>query len=329
MAISTIKLVNVLDVLAAKGVPDPRNLPSGYGDDLAIQIGNEVLADLISERFNWKWNRAVATPFLTNSWQQDYPQLAQPGGKIAWGDDCDILDVNNTAIPKPLNWDGAITWRKQLTRTSVTRWRPSQICWFYNYELSYGTWPGANVTYYPLLTTGAVSQNPIMNFIDKNGNRLILTTFGTTGSVAPFAALNAPEGTTVNDNTCVWTVVDGTSQGFRLDFLPNATGPVYQIGPYYQLEPPRFATLQDLISPIPDSYSQDFFRGYESGMYIASPKAEDRARGQNAKIEWLNAMQKAIEQGNREPDAYALVPQSSPVESRWGWRGPWTADQPY
>ena len=36
-----------------------------------------------------------------------------------------------------------------------------------------------------------------------------------------------------------------------------------------------------------------------------------------------------VKQGNREPDAYGLIPSSSPVESRWGWQGPITADHPY
>ncbi|MBA0087514.1 MAG: hypothetical protein HRJ53_21220, partial [Acidobacteria bacterium Pan2503] len=118
MAVSSRTLQGVYNVICAQGIPDPRAQGSGYGDDLALDLATRVMADLITERFNWKFNRAVANPIYTNSWQQDYPQLAQPGGPIEWGEDCDILDVNNTTIPKPLNWDGSITWVRQLTRTS-------------------------------------------------------------------------------------------------------------------------------------------------------------------------------------------------------------------
>ena len=329
MAISTYTLEQIIDICVGEGAPDPRNLPSGFGDSVAVQIGTDALADLIAERFNWKWNRGVAAPFLTNSWQQDYPQPAQAAGPIGWGEDCDITDINNTVIPKPLNWDGALTWRKQLTRTSIARWRPNEISWMYNSDLSWGTWPGAGVTFYPLLTNGANQQNPIMNFIDANGNYLILTSFGTTGMTQPEAAANAAEGTTVNDGSCVWTVVSGNSQGFRLDALPNATGPVYQISPYYQVDPPRLVNLQSTISPVPDSFIRHFRRGYTAGCFSASPNPQLKEKGEEAKIDWLNALEKIIDQGNREPDVYGLVPANSVVEPRWGWRGPRTADQPF
>jgi hypothetical protein len=219
MAGSTITLQYALDTIASKGVPDPRSQASGYGDQLAVECGNQTMADLLSgamdakgniTRFNWKFNRAIATAFQLNSWQQDYPQVAMPSGIIGWGEECDILDINNTTFPKPLNWDGAITWKKQLTRTSQSRWRPTQICWMYNRDLSFGTWPGAGVTFYPLNGLNS-TQNPIMSMIDKNGNRLIATTLGITGSVAPFLPVKSLEGATVTDGSVVWTVVDPMS----------------------------------------------------------------------------------------------------------------------
>jgi hypothetical protein len=330
MALSTISLDQVLNVICAKGIPDPRVQPSGYGDDLALELGNETMADLLTERFNWKFNRGVARPIYTNTWQQDYPQPAQAAGIIGWGEDCDIVDINNTVFPKPLNWDGAITWKRQLTRTSQTRWRPSNICWMYNADLSYGTWPGSGVIFHPLLGNNApAGQNPIMSMIDANGNYLILTTFGTTGSAQPMAVAAAPEGTVVADGSCAWTVVSGTSQGFRLDWLPNATGPTYQILPYYQIDPPKFSATTGLLTPIPDSFSRHFFTGMEAACFKASPNPGDKARGQIAKIDWLNALELMIKQGNREPDAYGMIPATSVVERRWGNEGMRTADQPF
>jgi hypothetical protein len=328
MAVSTISLNAALDIVTAKGIFDPRKQPSGYGDVLAQELGSEVMADLVCERFNWKWNRAVAQAIYTNSWQQDYPQIAQPGGIIGWGEDCDIVDINNTVIPKPLNWDSSITWVRQLTRTSLARWRPGKICWFYNKDLSYGVWPGAGVVFTPLVGQGPQNQNPIMSMVDGNGNLLIVTGFGTTGTAAPLLAANSAEGATVTDGSVVWTVVSPTSQGFRLDWLPNGAGQVWQILPYYQVEPPRFANANQLLTPIPDSFSRNFFRGLEAACIAADPNPGQMKRGEEARMAWLAAMVDNMKQGDREQNVYGLKPQTSPVESRWQNDAPYTADNP-
>lgn len=337
MATSTKSLQQVYDEIAAKGVPDPRNLPSGYGDLLALELGNQTMADLLSgavnargevTRFNWKFNRAAAAAFQLNSWQQDYPQAAQTAGIIGWGEDCDIVDVNNTTMPKPLNWDGPVTWKRELPATSQSRWRPGQICWMYNNALRYGTWPGPGVTFYPLLTTASNPQNPIMSMVDANGNLLIVAGFGTTGLIAPLLTASSPEGTPVTDGTVIWKVVAPTSQGFRVDWLPNATSPNYQLAPYFQIEPPTFTELTQFLNPIPDSFSRHFFNGLESAMLDASPNPGDMKRGQTARAKWLNGLLVMTGQANKEPDAYRLVPETPAVERRWRNDGPYTADNP-
>lgn len=329
MAKSSITIQTLFNVIAAQGIADPRNLPSGYGDDLALNLASQVMSELISQRFNWKFNRAVANPIYTNSWQQDYPQPTQPGGQIGWGEDCDICDINNTAYPKPLNWDGPISWVRQLTRTTVPRWRPTRISWMYNAEMTWGTWPGPGRVIAPLTPNPPVAENPLLNYIDKNGNYLILSTFGTTGPApAPAAPAESAEGTPVPDGTCTWTVVSGDSQGFRVDFLPNATGPTYQLIPSYQVEPPIFYSYDQLLAPIPDSFSQHFQKGLEAYCLTASPNPADKDRGQIRYRDWINSMVAMIKQGDREMNSYGLIPQTSAVESRWGWKGPYTADQP-
>jgi hypothetical protein len=328
MGNSTVQLATMFDAIAAQGVPDPRLAPSGYGDTLALTLANTVIADLIAERYNWKWNSALATPLLTNSWQQDYPRLAQAKGIIGWGERCDMVDINNTMMPKPL-WQ--LTWRRQLSRVSTPAWLPSQICWMYNCDLTLGVWPGPGVTYYPLLGLNApAGQNPLMSMMDANGNILIVTGFGTTGTVAPAEAANSAEGVKVADGSVTWTVVSPTSQGFRLDALPSATGPVYLVAPVYQIDPPRFTTLQQLLNPIPDSFSMYFLRGLKSAMLMASTNPGDLKRGMDARGEWLNGLHEAMKQGDRETNAYSLLPLTQVVEQRWRERrGPYTADQPY
>ncbi len=283
------------------------------------------MADIVAVRFNWKWNRATAAPFYTNSWQQDYPQIGLVN--VGWLEDGDRVDINNTAFPKPLR---QVTVRKQLSRTSLA-WMPvDQLCWMYNYELTYGTWPGAGITFHPLVTTSATVQNPLMSMIDANGNRLIVTAFGTTGSVAPVLPANSAEGATVVDGSVTWTVVAAMSQGFRVFPLPGASGPVWQVTPYYQVLLQKLTTLQSLINPIPDDYSPFFQTGYENYCKRSSSNPTDRAEGQKEYPLWLKAMHDAAKQGDREADAYGMIPATSPVERVYGWvRNPQDPSQPY
>jgi hypothetical protein len=422
MGNSTIKLGTVFNVIAARGIPDPRGGPSGYGDQLALECANEVMADIVCERYNQKWNRAYANPFYTNSFQQDYPQLAQPGGIIGWGEDGDVVDINNTYIPKPMS---NIKWRRGLSRTNVSRWWPENLCWMYNNELEIAVWPGPGIVIYPLLGTSAPGgQNPILNMRDANGNILIVTGFGTTatnltlnitsverfqtGSICslvlgysgpkepvpngtlvtlaglttdpslngmtfpvsngsgtgvivlttgttgscptqshatetgtmlvaaglpPVLPADSAEGTTYTDGTVTWTCVSPTSQGFRIDRLPSAAGPTLEVKPYYQIDPPRFTTMQQFLDPIPDSFSRFFFRGLQAQCLLNSPNPNDTKRGevlterdQNGEPRWMKEPKK---QGDRELNIYALLPASSVVEPRWGPSQPRTADNPY
>jgi hypothetical protein len=332
MGSSTLNIETILDEQAAKGIYDPRNSPAGYNLSLILALASDTMADLICERFNWKFNRALATPFLTNSFQQDYPQPAQPNGSIGWGDDCDKIDINNTQIPKPINIPSTPKWKKQLSRVSAqfggAIGGPSQICWMYNNDLSFGSWPGAGIVYSPLITTGAGPQNPIMNFVDVAGNILILTTFGTTGSTKPAAPANSVEGTTVIDGSVVWTVVSGTSQGFRIWPLPNAAGPCYQMLPSYQLEPPLFTSLGQTISPIPDSYARHFRRAFEYQSKGCSKDPTDRKEFLQGYPIWLAGLKDPARQADKEINAYSLLPATSPVDEIWGGGYRYTADRP-
>jgi len=430
MGNSTTTLQNIYDWAKAKGIPVPTDQPGGYGTRLAVEIGNNVMSAIVAERFNPKWNRAAAAPFLTNSYQQDYPQIGLVN--IGWGEDVDIVDINNTAIPKPLNTPVSMLWRRQLSRTSINQWPPSQICWMFNRELSYGTWPGPGVTFNPQLTPGPVIQNPLMSMIDGNGNLLIVTTLGTTSGpvVAPiftvpspnivqadsgfltlyvnamtvpawltvgvraavnsltFPALtgtyvvegispgdiiggftyygvtmtapaagyieqqawagtlsslgsgsppllpaNSPEGTTILDGTVVWTVVSPNSQGFRIYPLPGATGPVYQITPYYQMLLEKLISLQSLINPIPDDQRYIFQEGVEVMCRKGSANPNERAEGMKEWGLWLASLEKLLKQNNREVDAYGAYPANSVVESVYGvfrgLRNPQDPGQPY
>lgn len=325
MGNSTISVHDVFDRVAAKGIPTPLTAAvAGYTTDMAVAMASDVMREMIKERFNWKWNRQTAAAFLTNSFQQDYPQIGVKN--IAWLEDCDRVDINNTQFPKPLK---SITVRRQLSRTS-DQYRPiAEICWMFNKDLSYGTWPGAGIRFNPLVTAN-VLQNPLMSMVDANGNLLTLTTFGTTGVAAPAAAVASAEGFTVNDGSCVWTVVNPYGQGFRVDQLPGAAGPVYQLIPYYQCKAPTITLLSQMIDPIPDDYSNYFQKGLEAYCLKASPNPADKLRGDDAEIAWIRSMVDAKQQGDREPDAYGILPATQVVDSIFGsMRNPQDPSQPY
>jgi hypothetical protein len=334
MGNSSLTIETILDEQAAMGIYDPRSAPSGFNLALILRLANDTMADLITERFNWKFNRALANPFLTNSFQQDYPLPASalPGGPIGWGDDCDKIDINNTMIPKPVNVPGAPKWKRNLPRAAAQVngiiGGPTAIAWMYNLDMSYGTWPGASTVFSPLITTGAVAQNPIMNFIDANGNFLILTGFGTTGLTQPIAAVNAAEGVTVTDGTCTWMVVSGTSQGFRIWPLPSGTGPVYQMIPSYQLDPPQFTALANTINPIPNSYARHFRRAFAYQCKGASSNPADKQEFLREYPMWLEGLKKMPQDADKEENAYGLVPATSPVDNIWPGNYRYTADQP-
>lgn len=217
MGNSTKTLQSIFDSAKAKGIPVPTQQPGGDGVRLALTIGNDVMSAIVAERFNPKWNRATAPSFYTNSWQQDYPQLGL--SNIGWGEDVDKVDINNTAFPKPTNSGtagGGMTWRRQLSRSSLALRPVCEICWMYNQDMVFGmnqailgnpaswgaaSWPGNGVTFNPQITAGPVVQNPIMSMIDANGNLLIvagqpLTAPQTTapvagGTAAPVLAIAA------------------------------------------------------------------------------------------------------------------------------------------
>jgi hypothetical protein len=322
---STKTLQSVIDIVSAKATASPLSQPSGYGTALALELANDVMADIIAERFNWKWNSQVAAPFYTNSYQQDYPQIGL--ANVDWGEDCDRVDINNTSIPKPLC---NITFVKQLSRTNWTSGPVGKICWMYNSDMGYGNWAGANQVYSPLLGTNPTAQNGAMAFIDVNGNILVLTTFGTTGSTQPAAAASSPEGTTVNDGSCVWTVAAPTSQGWRVFPLPGATGPVWQMTPKYQVIAPQFIKLQQLINPIPDNYSKYFRRGYEIACKGASANPKDKQEANALYPLWQKDLLDAAKQGDKEVNAYGLFPATYPVDTVYPWlRNPQDPAEPY
>ena len=325
MGNSSVTLQNVVDAIASMPGVSPTANPGSYATDTLLAIAQDVMNDLISRRFNWKWNSAQAPVFLTNTWQQDYPLVGLTN--VGWIEEAWWVDINSSTLPPDLDW---IEARRDLS-VEVGRFAstPDLIAWMYNQQLRLGRWPGSAVTFNPLLTASPIGQNPWMSMADVNGNIYVLTQLGTTGTTAPVLPAGAAEGQTVLDGTCKWTVCSPNSQGFRLSPLPPAAGPVYEIHTKFQKRAVTFTSINQTLDPIPDDYAHHFRRGFKDTCTAYSSDATIQARYPSLRNEWLGSMVDAEKEGDREADSYALVPASGVVAPTFGFRDPRDPSRPY
>jgi hypothetical protein len=290
---------------------------AGYSVNNCLNMATDVMADLISQRFNHKWNRMKVRPWYTSSWQQDYAQLAgwfpAPRG---WLGTADWGDINNTALPKPTYY---IEVDRDLPTTSISGNPPAKIDWLYNRLLAQGTWPGPAKPYTQPLGAVITPTNPATNILDANGNILVLTAYGVTGATAPVLPVDAAEGTNVTDGTCAWTVADPDSQGFRIMPLPPQQGVVYQVNVIAQMRtPPPFTRMNQLINPIPDDYANYFRDGFAAYCYKLSPNPAMRMQFPNQRMGWLAGIEASMKQGDREQTNAGFVPDRSVVAPQGG-----------
>jgi hypothetical protein len=268
--------------------------------------------DLIAQRFNWKWNRALIPPWYTISWQQDYAGLnTLYPAPIGWLETAWWVDINNTSYPKP-TW--AIEIKRDIAVTTIAGNPPLKVDWDYNRNLVQDLWPGPGKIYTLPLGTHITPTNPRTNIRDGNRNILVLTTYGTTGTTAPIAPEGAAEGTTVSDGTCIWTVADPDSQGFRIFPLPPQQGVVYQVNVVAQMKaPPPFTSMQQQINPVPDDHSSWFREGFIAYCYRLSPNPQMRAMFPQNRQLWLAAIEASMKQNDREQTDSGFIPDRSVI----------------
>lgn len=317
MGSSTTSIQSIADHVSSMGELAPVIPTGGFSVATALTIATDVMQELISQRFNFKWNREKIPPFYTNSWQQDYAQLSKNWpAPIGWVEGAYWVDINNTQLPKPTY---PIEVVRDLQPTSVSGNPPAKIAWFSNKELLQGVWPGANKTYTQPLGAPQTPTNPPTNIVDAAGNILVLTTYGITGTVAPAAAANSAEGLTVNDGSCVWTVADPEGQGFRILPLPPQQATVYQINVVGQMQaPPPFTLMQQQINPIPDDQAKWFRDGFKAHCYEMSPNPQMRVLFPKMRELWLAAIEAQLKQNDRETDNAGFVPDRGVVAAQGG-----------
>ena len=306
----------------------------GWADEPAITIGNDVMQELISTRFPWKWNRLKVPPFPLISLQQDYASLSLQG--IGWLENSLRVDINNSTYPPP-------TWPvyavRDLQMSNVQGGFPYQVCWFYNRDLEQGVWPGPQKAYtWPIGATD-VPPNPPTNILDAQGNILVLTTYGITGDTPPIAPVwqqgpppaNWPVGATITDGTCVWTVADPDAQGFRFNPMPPSGGQVWLARIWAQKKAPSFTKLTQTIDPVPDDEEKWFRDGCIAYAHRYSSNPQVKARYMGMKAEWIAAMGAETKKNDREDESKGFFPDRSvmspsyttdpgPYPYRYGWR---------
>jgi hypothetical protein len=246
---------------------------------------------------------------------------------LAWLERGTAFDINNSAIPKPFT---RIECGRQLPQETAQYTGgaglgdPGFICnWFPNRTLYYGTWGQGNVggpslgnnpvagsVYTTPLGNNSQPFNPITQIIDANGNFLLLTTYGTEGSGAPLAAVNAVPGTTVSGSgaTTVWTVLDPNGWGFRFRPVPTQTGTQWEWNLTAQMRPMRFVSLSQTLAPLPDEFETFFRDGMIAQLYRRSPEKNIYAKFNTEWQLWLKALNDLRVKEDRELEENKFIP---------------------
>jgi len=330
--ISTITLEEVVNYTRSFAECNPILPAGGYSYEPALTFANDVLQKILAQNLNWRWNASYVPLFLTNALQQDYITNLTDIGWLTSGFRIDINNNTNTnnLCPKPLflmeiNRDMGLT---------PYQGNSASVCFIPNNQCMFGTW-AANTQYSCGYGTSGATSTPIQQIVDANGNMLFLDTsimnltpnvlgfqgtniplplpnpynntganFGTSGSTAPMLPPNSPPGITVADGTLTWTVANPNGYALRFNPLPSIGGFVWLMWIAYQRRAPKFRTLQQTISPVPDDLAYLFREGFVAKclQHANSP----RAVMQNQM--WHEQIQQAILAGEREEQAWSFFP---------------------
>jgi hypothetical protein len=319
---STVTLQDESDIITLFPDLEPQSTFGGSTERLMFAIADDVMNQMLAEPFPFKFNEFNLPQFYTNAYQQDYSLVNVDGSSvynIAWLERGISVNINNSSVPK---WYTPVYVGRQLPQSpgmfrAAGPLSPTfSASWLQNSVLYYGTWGAANTgnstlgnnpvagsVYTNLVgTTGSTPQNPIQQIRDANGNLLVLTMYGTCGTVAPLASAGAAPGTTVNDGSVVWTVVDPVGKGIRLSPTPIAGNSVWQINLTAQITAPRFTSMQQTLDPVPDLYEPTFRAGMIANAYQYSPTEKTRAKFPIMWQKWLASLVQLRTQNDREPE---------------------------
>lgn len=351
---STISLQQIVDDALSLGDVAPALATGGMSDAPALSIATDVMLTIINggplgQPYNWKFNRFNLPPFFTISYQQDnfVPNLVNLG----WLESAWASNINQTSVPKQ---NTPLECHKDLMVTYAQTGYPGKCCWIPNDQMQTGTWgasplgpttttpsgntngfgpnagglqnPGPNVIYTNPLGMLQTPINATTCITDPNGNLWALTTYGVCGSTAPtwtspqvYPTFQYPNlvASTVTDGTCVWTAINPKGQGIRLNPIPPQTGIVWQIQVVGQMRAPRFLSLGQLLNPLPDDYVTHFKQGFFAECFRRNPDPKIRAKYTMERQLWLEALDHAVKQADREMDDFGFVPTRGVMDQGW------------
>ncbi len=325
---SSITIQSVVDYCRAVDPACNPILPAGgYNYEPALTFANDVLQKILFQGMNWRWNSSYIPLFLTNCLQQDY---ITNWDDIGWYTSGFLIDVNNSTnagnlAPKPIR---GLEVNREMGITPFANF-PTQACFILNSQANFGTW-APNTSYPCPYGVAAAPATPICQIVDANSNMLFidssaigLTTsspgypnnnsvpppipnnpYGITGSVAPILPPNSPTGTQVLDGTVTWTVANPNAYCVRFNPLPGLGGLAWLVWLEYQRKAPKFLTLQQTISPVPDDYAFLFRQGFLAKCL----QAAGSKNGPAAYANWEEQIDQALRASTREISEFGMVP---------------------
>lgn len=316
-----------------------------------ITICTDVMTEIFAQPFPYKWAEILLPIFYSNSLQQDYV-LTNPDGSsfftVEWLTRGIVVQMTGNTLPKP--W-GYVECGRQLTQgtgtvTQIGLWNnPTfEAALILNKLAYFGTWgaslnsqslgndPGVGSIYSgPLTNNGTMTNNPITQIRDSNGNLLVIqllqgqpynsaTVTGVCGTVPPTAPLNAAPGTQVQDGQVTWVVVDPNGWAVRLLPIPSATGVVFQFNLVgQQTSVPPYTNLSQTIDPLPDKYEPYFRQGVIAQCYRHATDPKVFAKFERAYMLWVQSLRNLRELQDRELEENRFTPERGIMGGRRNW----------
>lgn len=306
----------------------------------SVQLDTAYQIQLSAGTYTSSWSQGNSVEWITSILAYPIQQAGESITNLSWLQNGIAVNINSSALGKPYSW--VEVGRSQLQSTAnlggglaANALAPIFAATFFpNFRMYFGTWgqpnvgtsslgnnPTAGSVYTNPLGAQSMPANPLTQIQDANGNLLVLAVYGTEGTIAPLAPVNAVPGTTVTmpGSTTAWVVVDPWGQGIRITPVPSQTGTVWQFRLVAQQQPVRFdssntdieSVMDQSIDPVTDEYEPHLRALFIAQLYRYSSEAKIRAKFMT---EWKLAMEslvKARQKSDRERDLYKFVPARS------------------
>jgi hypothetical protein len=113
-----------------------------------------------------------------------------------------------------------------------------------------------------------------------------------------------------------------------LNPIPPQTGVIWLIHVIAQMKAPRFTSVAQTLEPIPDDFETHFKQGFFAECYRRNPDPKVRAKYPMERQLFMEALDKAVRQADREMDDMGFYPGSGIMETGIGG-GMNSPDRPY